>query len=364
MIRFDAVTKKFAESAEPAVHELSLDVAEGEIVVLVGPSGCGKTTTLRMINRLIEPTSGKITVNGVDISTTPAHVLRRGIGYVIQQVGLFPHHTIHQNIAAVPDLLGWGRDDVQRRVTELLTLVGLDPDWGTRYPAELSGGQRQRVGVARALAADPAVLLMDEPFGAVDPIVRARLQRELLALHRQVRKTIVFVTHDMDEALLLGHRVAVFNTGGVLEQLATPVELLASPANDFVASFLGDDRALKRLALLGIAEDTLARGPAVQAGEGTDAARKVMREHGTEWAVVLDGERLRGRIDLPALRDGHPVGEQELRPVETMVRRDGNLRGALDAIVSSPDRMVVVLGADDVYLGMLTLEGLTAELAG
>ncbi|KAA3638969.1 MAG: ATP-binding cassette domain-containing protein [Armatimonadetes bacterium] len=252
MIELIDVSKRFAGTDADAVEHLSLTIEQGEVVALVGPSGCGKTTTLRMINRLIEPSSGKVTVAGSDVSAVPLHELRRNIGYVIQQVGLFPHRTVEQNIATVPSLLGWDSDRVRSRVDELVDLVAIDRSILQRYPSELSGGQRQRVGVARALAADPPVLLMDEPFGAVDPVVREHLQRELLDLQARLRKTIVFVTHDIDEAILVGDRVAILNTGGVLEQFAMPGELLAHPANPFVAGFLGTDRAIKRLSLLPI----------------------------------------------------------------------------------------------------------------
>jgi osmoprotectant transport system ATP-binding protein len=241
MIELDHVTKRFGDgpAAVTAVDDLTLTVGDGEVVALVGSSGSGKTTTLRMINRLIEPTSGRIVIDGRDVSTVPTHELRRGIGYVIQQAGLFPHRTVVENVVTVPRLLGWDRQKSRARARELLELVGLDPSMADRYPAQLSGGQQQRVGVARALAADPPLLLMDEPFGAVDPIVRATLQREFARLQRELGKTVVFVTHDVDEALLLGDRIAVLETGGRLAQLATPQELLATPASPFVADFLG-----------------------------------------------------------------------------------------------------------------------------
>jgi osmoprotectant transport system ATP-binding protein len=241
MIEIDHVTKAFGRNGDRtvAVDDLTLTVEAGEVVALVGSSGSGKTTTLRMINRLIEPTSGRITIDGRDVARLPAHELRRGIGYVIQQSGLFPHRTVLANVATVPRLLGWDRGRAKARARELLDLVGLDASFADRFPAQLSGGQQQRVGVARALAADPPVLLMDEPFGAVDPIVRAQLQREFAKLQRDLGKTVVFVTHDVDEAIVLGDRIAVLETGGRLAQLATPAELLANPASEFVADFLG-----------------------------------------------------------------------------------------------------------------------------
>ncbi len=242
MIEIDHVTKAFGRNGDRtvAVDDLTLTVDAGEIVALVGSSGSGKTTTLRMINRLIEPSSGRIIIDGRDVTTMPTHELRRGIGYVIQQSGLFPHRTVLANVATVPRLLGWDKARARARAHELLDLVGLDATFADRYPAQLSGGQQQRVGVARALAADPPVLLMDEPFGAVDPIVRAQLQREFAKLQRDLDKTVVFVTHDVDEAIVLGDRIAVLETGGRLAQLASPAELLANPASEFVADFLGD----------------------------------------------------------------------------------------------------------------------------
>src|SRR6478609_2564876 len=260
-IELRGVTKSFAGAERPAVAPLDLTMNAGEITVLIGPSGCGKTTTLRMINRLVNPTDGTITIDGTDIREHSLTDLRRSIGYVIQQIGLFPHRTVAQNIATVPKLLGWDKARTNARVAELAELVGIDPSMLKRYPAELSGGQQQRVGVARALAADPPVLLMDEPFGAVDPIVRAHLQDELLALQSRVHKTIVLVTHDIDEAILLGDRVAVLNVGGILEQVAPPDELLAEPANEFVASFVGNERSIKRLSLTTVAHLTLDPGP-------------------------------------------------------------------------------------------------------
>ncbi|MGZ4716838.1 MAG: ABC transporter ATP-binding protein, partial [Acidimicrobiales bacterium] len=294
MIELTHVEKVFPGAGRPAVGDLSLAVPEGEIAVLIGPSGCGKSTTLRMINRLIEPTSGTITVAGRDVSSQKAHELRLGIGYVIQQAGLFPHRTIAQNIGTVPSLLGWDRHRVTDRVVELMDLVGLDAELGDRYPAALSGGQQQRVGVARALAADPPVLLMDEPFGAVDPIVRSRLQGELLSLQQRLHKTIVFVTHDLDEAICLGDRMAVLNVGGVLEQYGPPAEVLAAPANDFVTEFLGAERGLKRLSLIPVGDAKLDAGPVVSPTTSVAEARRVLvREH-TDWVVVDDDD---GRLD-------------------------------------------------------------------
>jgi osmoprotectant transport system ATP-binding protein len=304
MISLDRVSKEYGEG-KPAVQELSLAVAEGEVVCLVGPSGCGKTTTLRMINRLVEPTSGTVTVGGTDIRSVEPHVLRRGIGYVIQQVGLFSHRTVADNIATVPHLLAWEKSRIAARTAELIELVGLDPSLATRYPSELSGGQQQRVGVARALAADPPVLLMDEPFGAVDPIVRSRLQDELLGLQERLRKTIVFVTHDIDEAIKLGDRVVVMNVPGVVEQIAPPAELLAHPASDFVAEFVGEERGMRRLALIRVSDVDLetvatATNGAVVPSDASllDALQAILRNRADAADVTDEDGTVIGKLTL------------------------------------------------------------------
>lgn len=256
-IVLEGVRKQYPDGTV-AVTGLSLEIPAGAVVVLIGPSGCGKSTVLRMVNRLIEPTAGQILLDGVDVATVSPVTLRRRIGYVIQDVGLFPHQTVQANVGTVPRLLGWPRRRTADRADELLDLVGLDPiRFGHRYPHELSGGQRQRVGVARALAADPVVLLMDEPFSAVDPIVRSRLQEEFLRLQASVRKTVVLVTHDLDEAVRLGDRIAVLSEGGLLEQYATPGDLLGTPASGFVAEFVGADRGIRRLAVTPIGDAML-----------------------------------------------------------------------------------------------------------
>ncbi|ACY99170.1 ABC transporter related protein [Thermomonospora curvata DSM 43183] len=267
MITFEGVTKRYPDGTV-AVDSLDLQIPTGRITVLVGPSGCGKTTTLRMINRMVEPTCGTVAIDGRDVRGIDPPALRRGIGYVIQQGGLFPHRTVVDNIATVPFLLGHDKRQARRRARELMDRVGLDRALADRYPAQLSGGQQQRVGVARALAADPPIMLMDEPFSAVDPIVRAGLQQELLRLQSELHKTIVFVTHDIDEAVRLGHRIAVFAEGGRLAQYCTPEELLASPADDFVADFLGGPRGIRRLRFFHEldAEEAAARGPGAAGG--------------------------------------------------------------------------------------------------
>lgn len=361
MIRLVHVSKTFPGAAEAAVGDLSLDVAKGEFVTLVGPSGCGKTTTLKMINRIIEPTSGEIWVDGVAATDTPAPRLRRSIGYVIQQIGLFPHRTIAQNIATVPELLGWERSRTRARVGELAEMVGLEATQLDRYPSELSGGQQQRVGVARALAADPPVLLMDEPFGAVDPIVRTRLQDEFLSLQAELQKTVVFVTHDIDEAIRMGDRIAILNIGGVLEQFDTPDQILSQPASPFVADFLGEDRGIKRLSLIKLVDLELPAGPVVEAGASPDEARRIMEREGTDWVAVLDSGTLRGWVWGKDLAGVGRVGDLEARPFRVTVDCNASLREALDAIVNTHNNVGMVI-EEGRYRGMLTMDLLTAEL--
>ncbi len=306
MIRLESVTKRYADGTI-AVDTLSLEIADGETCVLVGPSGCGKTTTMKMINRLVEPTSGRITVDGEDISTVDRVELRRRMGYVIQQVGLFPHQTVAANVGTVPRLLGWDKRRIRARVDELLTLVGLDAArFAGRYPHQLSGGQRQRVGVARALAADPPVLLMDEPFGAIDPITRDRLQGEFVRLQAELRKTVVFVTHDVDEAVRLGDRIAVLAEGGRLEQYAPPADVLGLPATPFVADFVGADRGVKRLSVLRLERTDVTPGPTdglpqVEVGVALREALAAMLAAGTAEVAVRDGDRPIGVLTADAL---------------------------------------------------------------
>ena len=362
MIELRNVSKRFGGSGGFAVREFSLEVSEGETAVLVGPSGAGKTTILRMINRLIEPTSGTILVDGVDVMSIEPTELRRRIGYVIQSIGLMPHRTVAQNIATVPRLVGWGGERIRRRVRELAAMLELDDELLDRFPSELSGGQRQRVGVARALGVDPPVMLMDEPFGAVDPIVRSRLQDELLSLQSRIRKTIVLVTHDVDEAMKLGDRIAIINRGGVLEQYASPEQILRAPATPFVADFVGSERALKRLALMTVKSVETERGPVVQPGQPVVAALEVMRVHGTAWAAAVDDdETLLGWVDEEALKGRSTVGEAEARPFSAVVSPSSSLREALDAIVTNRTHVAAVVD-DGGYRGILTLETLSREL--
>lgn len=364
MIRLDGVGKKYADGTV-AVHELDLDVAGGDLVCLVGPSGCGKSTTLRMVNRLIEPTSGRIFLDGDDVTTVDPVQLRRRMGYVIQQIGLFPHQTIATNVATVPDLVGWDAKRKKARVAELLDLVGLDPArYASRYPHELSGGQRQRVGVARALAADPPVLLMDEPFGAVDPIARDRLQAQFRQIQAELGKTVLLVTHDIDEAVRLADKVVVLSQGGVLEQYADPATVLGTPANDFVADFVGADRGLRRLAVTPVEPQDLEHPPTVLLTDPVGEAWTLLSGQGNRaagtnappYAIVLDAEgNLRGWV---AAR--HLTGRPESATVADVVRRfeetiqvGSSLREGLSEIVQHDAGWMPVLDGDR-YVGVLT----------
>ncbi|MEV4379238.1 ABC transporter ATP-binding protein [Streptosporangium sp. NPDC049644] len=361
MITFNGVTKRYADGTV-AVDDLSLEVPTGEITVFVGPSGCGKTTSLRMINRMIDATEGQILLDGVDVKTIDPPTLRRGIGYVIQQAGLFPHRKIVDNVATVPLLLGWERKKARDRAMELLERVGLDLKLADRYPFQLSGGQQQRVGVARALAADPPVLLMDEPFSAVDPIVRTSLQEELLRLQAELNKTIVFVTHDIDEAVKLGDRVAVFRVGGHLAQLDDPATLLARPADDFVREFLGRDRGIRRLSFVS-AEGVRLRADLL-VPVSTDAASASARAAGEPWLAVVDaGSRPLGWVAVKDLPGSGTLAELELAPYGTFVSGRDSLRGALDATLLSPSGNAVAVDGEGRAVGVATREALDEALA-
>ncbi|WP_371098768.1 ABC transporter ATP-binding protein [Streptomyces sanglieri] len=355
MIRFEHVTKRYADGTI-AVDDLSFDVAEGELVTLVGPSGCGKTTTMKMVNRLIEPTEGRIFLDGDDISAIDPVRLRRRIGYVIQQVGLFPHRTVLENTATVPHLLGWKRGKGRERAAELLDLVGLDPSvYGDRYPEQLSGGQRQRVGVARALAADPPVLLMDEPFGAVDPVVRERLQNEFLKLQEQVRKTVLFVTHDIEEAVRLGDRIAVYGQGSI-EQFDSPATVLGAPATPYVADFVGADRGLKRLSVTPIEEGDLDQPPVVHLDDSLAKATGRLRAEGARWAVVLDGQdNLHGWIPADGAGADGTV-RAHARRMEAWLPVGAPLKQAFATMLQHDAGWIAVIDAESTgrFLGVLT----------
>nr|WP_246345326.1 ABC transporter ATP-binding protein [Conexibacter arvalis] len=355
-MEFRHVGKRYPGASRAAIEDLSFAVPAGEICVLVGPSGCGKTTAMRLVNRMIDLTSGDILLDGVSVAARKPAELRREIGYVIQQIGLFPHQTIAQNIATVPKLLGWDRQRTAARIDELLELVGLPAEMGARYPGELSGGQRQRVGVARALAADPPLMLMDEPFGAIDPINRERLQNEFLRLQREIRKTIVFVTHDIDEAIKMGDRIAVMREGGRLAQYATPDELLAEPADEFVASFVGADRGLKRLTLSRLDDISLIDGAAAHVGDDADAARALADRQQTDELVVVDGGEVPiGRLPVERL-NGQPVSQTDVEPLVATARRETSLRDALSLVVADGNRPLVVVEDDGRLAGLVSLE--------
>jgi osmoprotectant transport system ATP-binding protein len=366
LITFENVTKRYP-GGTVAVDGLNLEVPAGQTMVLVGPSGFGKTTSLRMINRLIDPSDGRILLDGQDILQSNPATLRRGIGYVIQQAGLFPHRTIVDNIATVPLLLGWPKAKARDRSRELMDLVGLDATMARRYPYQLSGGQQQRVGVARALAADPPVLLMDEPFSAVDPIVRATLQDELLRLQAELQKTVVFVTHDIEEAIKVGDQVAIFKPGGHLVQVAPPQQLLAAPANDYVEDFLGFDRGIRRLSFL--AADTLDLDTDVIAGQDSTASSALakVRGAGAPWLLVVDAARLpRGWLsagDLEAAPATSQVGNLSLTSYGHTFRADSDsLRAALDATVLSPTGQAVGVDADGHVVGVTSYERLRTAI--
>jgi osmoprotectant transport system ATP-binding protein len=341
MIEFQSVTKQY-QGGQPAVDSLSLSISKGSITVLVGPSGCGKTTTLRMINRMVEPTSGTITVGGRDVTAVPAAELRRSMGYVMQSAGLLPHRSVLDNIATVPRLNGVSRSEARRRAEELLDVVGLARPLGKRYPSQLSGGQQQRVGVARALAADPPVLLMDEPFSAVDPVVRDELQQELLRLQKDLAKTIVFVTHDIDEATVLGDKVAVFAVGGKLAQYATPEEILRAPANDFVASFVGRDRGFRHLGFT--PSDGVILHPVPTIVRGRSGSSDPDAAGG--WQLVVDEE-------MRPLGWSTPGTEEGLIPGGSLFHPGESLRRALDAALSSPSGLGVAVDEEGRVQGVI-----------
>ncbi|WP_067702905.1 ABC transporter ATP-binding protein [Nocardia jejuensis] len=363
-IVLDSVTKHYSAQPDPAVDNVSLTIPAGEIVVLVGPSGCGKTTTLRMINRLIEPSSGTITIGGQDALSVNPDRLRRGIGYSIQQGGLFPHLTVAKNVATVPGLMGWDRKRVAERVDEMLDLVGLDPtSFRNRYPRQLSGGQQQRVGVARALAADPPVLLMDEPFGAVDPITRGLLQDELLRLQAELRKTIVFVTHDFNEAVKLGDRIAVLGKGSSILQYDTPAAILADPADDTVAGFVGAGAALKQLTLTRVEDVTLGDCPTVTESDRVGSLRTALAERDQAWGLIVDEQRRPLRwVTLPQLAQATTLREVGT-PVGQVISLRSTLQEALEALLAESTANAVVTGRRGAYAGLITIDTLVSHLS-
>ena len=358
-IHLDRVAKTYPGGKFAAVDELTLDVHEGEILVLVGPSGCGKSTTLRLINRMIEPSGGRILLDGEDVTKVNADKLRRRIGYVIQQIGLFPHQTISQNIQTVPRMLGWDKEKTRARSEELLTMVGLDPEhYRDRYPKELSGGQAQRVGVARALGADPDIMLMDEPFGAIDPITRERLQNEFLRLQEELHKTIVFVTHDIDEAIKMGDKIAILGDRSTIRQVDTPERILAYPVDDFVDDFIGTGSTIKGLNFLKVSSLALTGYPTIAPGDSTEAARAKLAESGHEWLVELDDQRRPVRwvsaegLSRPASEErGEPVGDDHLHKDDT-----------LELMVQSAAGMTCVVDDHGAFEGVVTMVDLAKAI--
>ena len=362
-VRYEHVTKRYAGAEAPAVDDLNLEVPAGEICVLVGPSGCGKTTAMRMVNRTVEMTEGDIKVGDESVKARDPARLRREIGYVIQETGLFPHRTVAENIATVPGLLGWDKARTEARVEELLELIGLDPSLADRYPAQLSGGQKQRVGVARALAADPLVMLMDEPFGAIDPISRERLQNEFLRLQAEIRKTVLFVTHDIDEAIKMGDRIAIMREGGRVLQYATPAELLMAPSDDFVEDFVGADRALKRLALMRVSDIDLWEAPLAFVGQATAEVRAKLASAEVPYPLLVDSERRPlgwlSERDLTA----DVVPSQPDSSPEPVLDLDDVMRDALADLLQSETQYAPVTDHAGRIAGVLSIEIISEFLA-
>ncbi|OAH15133.1 betaine/proline/choline family ABC transporter ATP-binding protein [Streptomyces jeddahensis] len=359
-IELENLTKRYPGSAAPAVDNVNMEIKAGEIVIFVGPSGCGKSTTLKMINRLIEPTGGRIRIAGEDVTHMDPVKLRRKIGYAIQASGLFPHMTVAQNIALVPKMVGWPKSKIDARVEEMLDLVGLDPgEFHGRYPRQLSGGQQQRVGVARALAADPPVLLMDEPFGAVDPITRDHLQDELIRLQRELHKTIVFVTHDFDEAIKLGDRIAVLRERSRIAQFDTPEAILTNPADDFVSGFVGAGAALKRLNLTRVRDVEITDYPTVKIDDPLQDVFDKLRSGSTNEILLLDK---RGRPYKWLRRGDLMRAKGSLARAGTLVAdtvtRDATLRDALEAVLTDNTGRVAVTGRRGEYEGVVDMETL------
>ena len=361
-IRLENLSKRFPGQRELAVENLSLEVPEGEIVILVGPSGCGKTTTMKMINRIIEPTSGRIFLDNEDVTKVNPDQLRRRIGYVIQQIGLFPHATIADNIATVPKLLGWDKRRISERVDELLETVGMEPGaYRDRYPKELSGGQRQRVGVARAMSADPDVMLMDEPFGAIDPITRDRLQNEFLRLQAKMKKTIIFVTHDIDEAIKMGDRIAILRDRSQIAQFDTPERILVNPADDFVADFIGRGASLKRLSLSRVKDVELNQWPTVSEHASRDEVRGVLERVEQSAVLVLDGQRRPltwvNMDHLHRADDRRPLREVGLRP-DALVEPHATLSDTLNEMITARYSTAVVVDSAGTYQGIVDIDSI------
>jgi osmoprotectant transport system ATP-binding protein len=365
-IRLEKLTKRFPGQSEPAVDELTLEIPEGEIVIFVGPSGCGKTTTMKLINRLIEPTSGRIFLDEEDVTDADPDRLRRRIGYVIQQIGLFPHMTIAENIATVPKLLKWDRARISARVDELLRTVGMDPeDYRDRYPKQLSGGQRQRIGVARAMSADPDVMLMDEPFGAIDPITRDRLQNEFLRLQAEIKKTIVFVTHDIDEAIKMGDRIAILRDRSRIAQYDTPEQILLNPADDFVADFIGRGASLKRLSLSRVRDIELSGWPTVQDGTDPAEAHRVLEASDKGSLLVLDDRgRPRSWVNADHLRRADRRSLAEIGLPLAVVEPRATLSDTLNEMLTARYSTAVVVDESGGYAGVIDIDTINEAIRG
>jgi osmoprotectant transport system ATP-binding protein len=365
-IRLDHLTKIFPGQREPAVEELSMEIPQGEIVILVGPSGCGKTTTMKMVNRLIEPTSGRIFLDDEDVTRVNPDQLRRRIGYVIQQIGLFPHQTIAQNIATVPRLLRWDADRIRARVDELLRTVGMDPDtYRNRYPKELSGGQRQRIGVARAMSADPDVMLMDEPFGAIDPITRDRLQNEFLRLQAEIKKTIIFVTHDIDEAIKMGDRIAILRDRSRIVQFDTPERILVNPADEFVADFIGRGASLKRLSLSRVRDIELSSWPTIDENADRGQARRELESADRDSLLVLDNQRRpRSWVNDEHLRRTDERRLSEIGLPMTVVEPQATLSDTLNEMITARYSTAVVVNSAGEYQGVVDIDTINEAIRG
>ncbi|MDQ3664187.1 MAG: betaine/proline/choline family ABC transporter ATP-binding protein [Actinomycetota bacterium] len=367
-IRLEGLSKRFPGQREQAVDDLSMDIPEGEIVIFVGPSGCGKTTTMKLINRIIEPTSGRIFLDGEDVTKVNSDQLRRRMGYVIQQIGLFPHQTIAENIATVPRLLGWDKQRISDRVDELLETVGMDPgDYRKRYPKELSGGQRQRVGVARAMSADPDVMLMDEPFGAIDPITRDRLQNEFLRVQERIKKTIVFVTHDIDEAIKMGDRIAILREQSHIAQFDTPERILVEPADDYVANFIGRGASLKRLSLSRVRDVELHEWPTVTESTSAEEVRRTLEGSDKSAVLVLDDQQRPVQwVNADHLRrasHGSRVGEIGL-PADAVVQPNATLSDTLNEMLTARYSCAIVVDSDRAYQGIVDIDTINESVRG
>jgi osmoprotectant transport system ATP-binding protein len=369
MIRLEDVTKIYPGQISPAVDELSFTVPTGEICTIVGPSGCGKTTTMKMVNRLIEPTGGEIYVLNErgemqNVAQIDPIQLRRGIGYIIQQIGLFPHRTILENIGTVPELLGWDKARIRRRAEELLDMMNMPHEFLDRYPHELSGGQRQRIGVARGMATDPPVMLMDEPFGAIDPINRTLLQNEFLRLQQEIKKTILFVTHDIDEAIKMGDKICILNVGGILEQFDSPANILAHPANEFIEDFVGADRTLKQLNLVRVDEIMDRHPPLLQAAQSVEQALSFLNEKDLRFAYVVDADRrLHGYVNRRELRGKSGWVDELVEPAAVTISMGTSLRDAISEMLLADYANVCIVDQQNRVRGLVNIEMIQQAVA-